>query len=267
MMKKYFYLGLAVATSLGSVAFAKENTGAKIETREVEYTVNGAPFKGLLALPKGTEKVPGVLVIHEWWGHNEYVRKRARMLAEMGYAAFALDMYGKDKHASDPKQAGQMMNEALNSGQIQARFDGAMKVLKSEPRVKQDDIAAIGYCFGGNVVLTMARAGEPLRAVASFHGSMPAPGAVKENSVKAEVLVLHGEADEFVAPTAIEQFKREMTAAKAKFKVVTYPGAKHGFSDPDSSKRSEMHHIPVGYNKDADEKSWAEMTALFKRTL
>lgn len=239
----------------------------KIETREINYKVNGATFKGFLALPEGKNKVPGVLVIHEWWGHNEYARKRARMLAELGYAAFALDMYGEGKSTNDPKVAGHMMNETISSGQIKARFDGAMKVLKDEPRVEQDKIAAIGYCFGGNVVLSMAEASEPLKAVVSFHGSYPAHAELKKGSVKSEVLVLHGAEDQFTTKEALEQLKKDLDAAGAKYKVVIYPGAKHAFSDPESSAKGEMHHIPIGYNKEADLKSWDEMKKLFKKTL
>lgn len=251
------------------VVMAKTNKTKKPEiiTKELEYTVNSAPFKGYLAMPAGEEKVPGVLVIHEWWGHNEYARKRARMLAEMGYAAFALDMYGKDKHAEDPTHAKHLMEEAIQSGELKARFDGALKVLKEEPRVIQDKLAAIGYCFGGNVVLTMAELGEDLKAVVSFHGALPAPAELKPNSIKPDVLVLHGDADQFVSKEAVEKFKEDMKKAEAKFKFVSYPNAKHGFTDPESSKRSEMHHIPVGYNKAADEKSWAEMKKLFKKVL
>ena len=267
-MNKREFLLLTSTVLTGASSFGQT---AGIEEREMEYRIDGAPFKGFIALPggigKGKGKAPGVVVIHEWWGHNEYARKRARQLAEMGYAAFALDMYGSGKTANEPQGAQALMTEAFASGQIQARFDGALRILKSEPRVDQDRMAAIGYCFGGNVVLSMAQVGEPLKAVVSFHGSLPAPVILKKNSVKAEVLVLHGGEDEFVSPQAIQQFKNQMTAANANYKFIVYPGAKHGFTDADNSERGERHHIPIGYNKEADQKSWTEMKALFKRTL
>ncbi|MEO8387982.1 dienelactone hydrolase family protein [Polaromonas sp.] len=262
-MRKREFLILTSSLVMGASSFAQSDA---IETREMEYRIDGVPFKGFVALPKGKGKVPGVLVIHEWWGHNEYARKRARQLAELGYAAFALDMYGSGKVADEPIGAQHLMTEAVNSGKIQARFDGAMQILKSEVRVDPGSIGAIGYCFGGNVVLTMARAGEPLKAVASFHGSLPAKADLKKDSVQPEILMLHGGDDVFVSPEAIAQFKKEMTAANANYRFIVYPGAKHGFTDQDNSERGEKHHIPIAYNKEADEKSWSEMKALFKRT-
>ena len=263
-LNKREFLVLTSSVLAGASSFGQA-TG--IEEREMEYRIDGAPFKGFVALPKGKGEAPGVVVIHEWWGHNEYARKRARQLAELGYAAFALDMYGSGKTADEPQGAQKLMTEAFASGQIQARFDGALRILKSEPRVDQKRIAAIGYCFGGNVVLSMARAGEPLNAVVSFHGSLPESATLKKNSVIAEVLVLHGGEDAFVSPEAVQQFKSEMTAANANYRFIVYPGAKHGFTDSDNSERGERHHIPIGYNSEADQQSWGEMKALFARTL
>ncbi len=263
-MKKREFIVLASSLVMSAYGFAESDA---IETREMEYRIDGVPFKGFIALPKGKGKVPGVLVIHEWWGHNEYARQRARQLAELGYAAFALDMYGSGKTANEPKGAQHLMTEAFESGQIQARFDGAMRILKSEARVDPSKIGAIGYCFGGNVVLSMARAGEPLQAVVSFHGSLPASADLKRGSIKPKILVLHGGDDAFVSPEAVAQFKQEMTAANANYKFIVYPGAKHGFTDQDNSERGELHHLPIGYQKEADQNSWREMKALFKREL
>ena len=263
-MKRREFLILSSSLVASSSSFA---LSTDIEAREMEYLIDGARFKGFMALPKAKGKVPGVMVIHEWWGHNEYARMRARQLAELGYAAFALDMYGDGKTANEPTAAQHLMMEAVNSGQIQARFDGAMQILKSEARVIPNKIGAIGYCFGGNVVLSMARAGEPLNAVVSFHGSLPAPANLKKDSIKAKILVLHGGEDAFVPSEAIEAFKKEMTAANANYKFIVYPGAKHGFTDPDNSERGELHHLPIAYNKQADLESWKEMKALFKKRL
>lgn len=253
---------LALLT-LAGVASAE----TKVITKEISYQINGQPFKGFLAMPEGTNKVSGVLVVHEWWGHNEYTRKRAKMLAELGYAAFALDMYGNGKSADNPKDAGALAGDAMKSGQIRARFEGAMKALKDEPRVDQSKLAAIGYCFGGNVVLSMAEAGEPLKAAVSFHGSLPKGEDIKKNSVKANVLILHGGADEFVSTDAVKKYEGELKAANANVKVVVYPGAKHAFTNPDASQMGEMHKIPIAYDKSADEKSWSEMKSLFKKVL
>jgi dienelactone hydrolase len=263
-LDKREFLVLTTSVLAGASSSGK---AAGIEERDMEYRIDGAPFKGFVALPQGKGKIPGVVVIHEWWGHNEYARRRARQLAELGYAAFALDMYGSGRTADEPKGAQELMTEAFASGQIQARFDGALRVLKSEPRVDHERIAAIGYCFGGNVVLTMARAGEPLNAVVSFHGSLPEPATLRRNSVRAEVLVLHGGEDAFVSAEAVQQFKNEMAAANANYRFIVYRGAKHGFTDADNSERGARHHIPIGYNREADQQSWDEMKALFKRSL
>ena len=256
---------LLLFASVSLPAYA-QSTPATVTGKTVEYDVNGTHLKGYLALPKNVKgKLPGVVVVHEWWGHNEYARHRADMLAELGYAAFALDMYGKGKQAEEPKGAEHLMTEALSSGQIKARFDGAVKLLSADPQVDATNIAAIGYCFGGNVVLSMAVAGEPLKGVVSFHGSMPAAAPLAKGVVKAKVLILHGADDQFVKADALTAFKKELDGGGVDYQFVSYPGAKHGFTDKSNSMRGEMHHIPVGYNKDADEKSWAAMKTFFTK--
>lgn len=238
----------------------------KIQTRAVEYRVKGKLFQGFLALPEGEKPVPGVLVIHEWWGHNEYARNRAKMLAEMGYAAFALDMYGKGKSAgANAKHAEHLMSEAVNSGEIKERFDGALQVLLNEKRVQKDDVAAIGYCFGGNVVLSMAAAGAPLKAVASFHGSIPAHQELKSGVIKSEVFIAQGGADPFVATDKAKAFQEDLEKAGAKVKMVVYPNAKHGFTDKEASQKGKSNHLPLEYNEAADKESWEELRELLKR--
>ena len=264
-MKKFLYTFVLAAFFTTLI-----HASPKIETKEVAYTINGQEFKGFIAYPAikdPKKKIPGVLVIHEWWGENEYARRRAKMLAELGYAAFALDMYGDGKSTDDPKQATQMMNDAVSSGQIQARFDGAKEALIKETFVDQDRLGAIGYCFGGNVVLSMARAGEPLKAVVSFHGAIPEKAVIEKDSIKANVLILSGADDKMAPESAVNEFEKDMKDAGAKVRVVFYKGALHAFTNPDATKLGKMHGMPIAYNKEADEKSWAEMKALFKKTL
>ena len=234
-----------------------------MQTRDVEYSQNGTSLKGLLAWDANAAgRRPGVLVVHEWWGHDEHARNQARRLAEAGYVGFALDMYGDGEQAAHPEDAQKFVEEATKDlNVLTARFNAARDVLAKDPNVNPDRIAAIGYCFGGGVVLGMARMGADLDAVVSFHGALESPVAAKPGAVKARVLVLHGEADQMVMPAHVEAFRKEMTDAGANFRIVTFPGAKHSFTNP----KAESHGMDaLAYDEDADRKSWAEMLALFK---
>lgn len=265
MNRVLFSLFVIIGLSVSSFAYAK---GLEIQTKEVEYSSGQTKLKGFFAWPKlkdPNKKVPGVLVIHEWWGENEYARSRAKQLAELGYAAFALDMYGNAKTTEDPKVAGQWAGETFKSGQVKPRFDAALEVLKKESIVDADRIAAIGYCFGGNIVLSMARAGVPLKAVVSFHGAIPEKQTIAKDSVTAEVLILNGAADKMVPQTAVDEFEKDMRAANAKIKVINYKGAEHAFTNPGATQLGTMHGIAIAYDKEADEKSWKEMKNLFHK--
>ncbi len=233
----------------------------QIEGKAVQYSSGGVVLKGYLAYDKiVTGARPGVLVVHEWWGQNEYVRKRARMLAEMGYTALALDMYGEGKEATHPDDAAKFSSELMKNFDVaKARFMAAMEFLKKQPTVDPDRIAAIGYCFGGGVVLNMARQGVDLKGVASFHGSLAAVKPAEPGHVKAKILVLHGADDKFVKPEQIEAFKQEMKAAGADFEFIAYPGAVHGFTNPDADEYGKKFNLPLAYNAEADKKSWEEL--------
>ena len=179
-----------------------EEVNKNIHTEEVEYAAGGVTLKGYLAYDTSIKgKRPGVLVVHEWWGHNEYARKRARMLAKLGYTALAVDMYGSGKTADHPDDATRFMNEVLeNMERGEARFNAALGILKRHSATDPERIAAIGYCFGGGVVLHMARSGADLRGVASFHGSLGSSHTPEPGSVKAKVLVMHGADDRLIPP-------------------------------------------------------------------
>jgi dienelactone hydrolase len=255
-------LTAAVALTAGLAG----TTSAAVQTRVVDYAQDGTPLQGMLAWnDSATGKRPGVLVVHEWWGHNEHARNQARKLAEAGYVAFALDMYGKGKVTTHPDDAMKFMSEASKDPAVmKARFDAAMAVLKADPHVDTSQIAAIGYCFGGGVVLNMAAQGEPLAAIVTFHGALSALGAVAPGSIKGKVLVQTGADDPLVPPAAVDAFKSKMTAAGADYKVMSYPGAKHAFTNPDADKAG----MPaLAYNADADRKSFAAMLEFFKAVL
>ena len=238
-----------------------------VKTEEVSYSASGVTMKGYLAYDDKTkDKRPGVLVVHEWWGHNEYARKRARMLAELGYTALAVDMYGEGKQANHPQDAGKFAGEVMqNQESAKARFIAALELLKKQPTVDAARIAAIGYCFGGGVVLHMARQGVDLKGVVSFHGSYGTQTPAEKGKVKAAVLVCHGADDQFSTPEQIDGLKKEMQDAGVNFQFISYPGAKHSFTNPEADENGKKFNIPIAYNKAADEKSWADMQQFFKK--
>lgn len=233
----------------------------KIKEKTIKYTVQGVEMAGYLVYDDGFwGKRPGVLVVHEWWGLNEYARMRARMLAELGYAAFAVDMYGGDKIALHPEDAGKFSSELMKNFDVaRARFLAAMELLKKRPIVDPDRIAAIGYCFGGGIVLNMARQGTDLKGVASFHGNLTPVKVAQPGSIKAKILVLNGAADTFTPPEQIEAFKKEMAAANADYQFINYPGALHSFTNPEADALAKKFNMHIAYNADADKQSWEEL--------
>lgn len=240
---------------------------AAVKGEVVQYKVGDQVFKGYIAFDDATKnKRPGVLVVHEWWGHNEYARKRARMLAELGYTALALDMYGDGKQAHHPDDAGKFAGEVRKDMEgAKARFVAAEDLLKKHATVDSHKIAAIGYCFGGAVVLQMARAGLDLQGVVSFHGSLGTPSPAVKGMVKAKVLVANGADDSFVKPEEIDAFKKEMEVAGVDYKFINYAGAKHSFTNTDADEYAKKFNMPIAYNAEADTQSWAEMQAFFKK--
>ena len=251
MNKFLLFVGLMFAT------FASYAT---VQGKEVTYSANGTLLKGYIAYDDSIQgKRPGILVVHEWWGHNEYARKRARMLAERGFTALAIDMYGDGKQAHHPDDAGKFASEvAKNTELAKARFDSAYSLISNEKTVDSNRIAAIGYCFGGSVVLHMARIGKPLKAVMSFHGSLGTEYPAVAGKVKARIASFTGEDDPMIPATQVAAFRQEMEKAGVTYKAVTYPGAKHSFTNPDADKYGQEFKLPLAYNAIADKASWDE---------
>ena len=235
-------------------------------SQEITYEVAGVKLKGFMAYDETVaRKRPGVLVVHEWWGHNDYVRNRARMLAEMGYTAFALDMYGDGKLAEHPADAKKFMMEVLgNIAAAEERFNAAHKILRDHASTDETKTAAIGYCFGGAVVLHMARAGTDLDGVASFHGNLSTQTPAVEGAVKSRVLVLHGAEDPLIPPEQAEAFKQEMQQAKVDIELIAYPGAVHSFTNPVATAVGESLNMPLAYDEKAVQQSWAELDGFLK---
>jgi dienelactone hydrolase len=266
MKEETMYRVWVISLMAAMLMSSDQALAANVQGKAVDYTDNGVVMKGYLAYDKDIKrKQPGVLVVHEWWGHDEYARKRARMIAELGYTALAVDMYGDGKQAMHPDDAGKFSSELMkNFDTAKGRFLAALNFLKQQPSVDPERIAAIGYCFGGGVVLNMARQGVDLKGVASFHGSLAAIKPAEAGSVKAKILVLHGADDKFTTPEQINAFKQELNKAGADLTFISYPGAIHSFTNPDADDYAKRFNLPLGYNADADKKSWDELKTFFK---
>ena len=278
------YLKIFALILLGSITFigcktepkknASENKEAMEESlqanvigNEVNYATDDTQMKGYISYDENKKgKRPGVIVVHEWWGHNDYTRERADMLAELGYVALAIDMYGDGKQAQHPEDAGKFSGMVMQNIDVaKARFDAAMTVLKADPHVNADEIAAIGYCFGGSVVLTMANLGKDLDAVAAFHSGVQLPVMPNEN-LKAKILVCNGAADPFVSPESVTAYKAAMDSVNADYKYIAYPDAQHAFTSKEADSLGKKFNLPLAYQKEADEKSWAELKSLLSDT-
>ena len=236
-----------------------------IVTRDVTYSSNGTTLKGFLAYDSTkAAKMPGVVVVHEWWGLDQYPKHRAEMLAKLGYAALAIDMYGNGKIADNPKDAQDFAMASMQSmDSAQARFDAGVEYLKQQPETDSSKIAAIGYCYGGGVVLQMALRGDNLDGVVSFHGDLPTEKEKNPQDVKAKVLVCTGADDQFNPKKKVDAFDKSMDAAKVNYKVDIYPGATHSFTNPAADSLGKKFNIPIAYNKAADEQSWTAMQNFF----
>lgn len=259
MMARGFYTLLIVLLALP--------VHAAVVTEDVEYEAGGARMIGYLAYDDSVSGPrPGVLVVHEWWGLNDYARSRARQLAELGYTALAIDMYGDGRQADHPERAGALAQEVNGRwDDARARFAAALDLLRAHETTDDDRTAAIGYCFGGGMVLNMAREGVDLKGVVSFHGSLAGQSRAQPGEVSARILVLHGADDPFVPAAEVEGFKAEMAAAGVDYRFVAYPGAVHGFTNPDADRFGAAFGMPLAYDAEADQASWREMRGFFDR--
>ena len=240
----------------------KDTTTAVTQLKEdnTSYSGDNINMKGYVVYKdSGQEKRPAVLVVHEWWGLNDYAKMRARQLADLGYVAMAVDMYGDGKTASNPDEAMKLAGPFYQNPQLtKTRLDAALAKLKTYPQVDTSNIAAIGYCYGGYVVLNAAKLGEPLKGIVTFHGDLSGVKPDK-NLMKAKVLVLHGAADPLVKPQVVDQFKHDMDSAGLAYTFKSYPNAKHAFTNPAADSVENKFHIGVGYNAEADKQSWNDM--------
>jgi dienelactone hydrolase len=250
-----------------TVTTAKKDSTVAVNLKEenVSYTGDNTTMKGYIVYSDTLkEKRPAVLVVHEWWGMNDYSKMRARQLADLGYVAMAVDMFGNGQTASDPDGAMKLAGPFYQNPQLtKTRLDAALAKLKTYSVVDTNHIAAIGYCYGGFVVLNAAKLGEDFKGVVSFHGNL---GGVRpdKNLLKAKILVLHGDADPIVKPEEVAQFRKQMDSIGADYSFKSYPNAKHAFTNPNADSVENKFHIGIGYNKEADQQSWNEMKEFFR---
>ena len=241
-------------------------TNAAIVEKEITYKAGNKTMKGFLVYNDAVKSAaPAVLIVHEWWGLTEYPKMRAKMLAKLGYVAFCVDMFGEGKIADNVADAQKYSGEVYSSPSIiKERFMAAYDVLIQQHQVDKNKVAAIGYCFGGTVVLNAATMGAPLVGVVSFHGGLAGIKATKD-LLKAKILVCHGGADKFISEEDITNFKKQMKEAYASYDFKVYEGALHAFTNPKSSENGKKFGIPIAYNEAADKASWKDMKAFLKK--
>lgn len=241
-------------------------TQPKVMEKTITYKLDTNELKGFAAFPSDTTvKRPGIIIVHEWWGLNDYIKSRARQLAELGYVAFAADMFGNGKIAVDPKQAMEYTAPFYKDPTLAKKYlDAALKEILSLKQTDENKIAAIGYCFGGYIVLNAAKLGADLKGVVSFHGGL---GGVPVNKslLKAKILICQGDSDKFVTPADVSLFRRQMDSAGVDYTFKSYPNATHAFTNPEATNLGKKFNMPIAYNAQADSASWKEMQDFFNR--
>jgi dienelactone hydrolase len=245
----------------------KDSTSAASNIKEdsVNMNVNGENYVGYVAYNDNDKgKRPGIIVVPEWWGLNDYARSRAKQLAELGYVAMAVDMYGNGKLGADPKEAQELATPYYKDPTMaKTHIDAAIEKIKTFPQTDSSKIAAIGYCFGGFIVLNAAKLGADLKGVVSFHGGLTGV-APNKDLLKAKILVCHGDSDVFENPHVAE-FKKQMDSVGADYTFKTYPDATHAFTNPASTENGIKFKMPIKYNAAADSASWNDMKEFFKK--
>ena len=251
------------STSDTATTASDTSATATIKEENVDITADTTTMKSFVAYPEGRGKKPIVLVVPEWWGVNDFTKTKAKQLAQEGYFALVVDMYGNGKTADNPDAAmglagGFYKNPQLSTGRLIAALDKA----KSYPQADSSKTAAIGFCFGGSMVLNAAKLGAPLDGVVSFHGGLQGVPPAK-NTVTSKILVLNGAADPYVPAQDIANFKKQLDSAGVPYTFKDYPGALHAFTNPQADEFAKKFKMDVGYNADADKNSWNDMKSFF----
>jgi dienelactone hydrolase len=244
-----------------------ETKAPKLKEENISYKLDSLTMDGYIVYDENIEgKRPAIVVVHEWWGLNDYSKSRARQLAEMGYVAMAIDMYGNGRRADNPKDAEALCKPFyMDPPLAKKHFDAALAKFKENAQVDTANMAGIGYCFGGGLLLNVTIMGEPLKAIASFHGTMPFIPAGK-NLMNVKTLVCNGELDTaFVPPAEIAAFKKQMDSVGAEYIFKNYAGATHAFSNPAATELGKKFNLPIAYNAAADSASWNDLKIFFSK--
>ena len=252
------------STQGGDTTSNTQQMAAQLKEEAVTYAADTVTANGYIVYDAAEGgKRPAVLVVHEWWGVTDYVRNRAKQLAEMGYIAMAVDMYGGGKNAANPQEAQALATPFYQNPQLtRTRLDAAINKLKTYAQTDTANIAAIGYCYGGYVVLNAAKLGADLKGVASFHGNLSGAPARKD-LLKASIFVAHGAADPFVPEAEVAAFRKSMDSIGANYTFKAYPNATHAFTNPNADENAKKFNMPIAYNGAADTASWNDMKAFF----
>lgn len=256
---------LLTAMAVPTLSFMKPNSVTpKLKEEVVTYTADGITFKGFVAWDENKSgKRPAILVIPEWWGLNDYAKYRVRELASMGYIAMAADMFGDGKIAVNPQEAQEFTKPFYADPNLaKSRTDVALMKLKTYSVADVSNMAAIGYCFGGNCVLNAAKLGADLKGVVSFHGGLGGAPANKK-LLKAKILVCNGAADKFVSEQSISEFRHSLDSIGANYIFKSYANATHAFTNPASTETGKKFNMPIEYNEAADKASWNDMKVFF----
>lgn len=247
--------------------YSKSENEPNVVGQEISYSTDEITMNGYIAQDKNEfEKRPGVLVVHEWWGHDAHARNSAEKLAELGYVALAVDMYGNGKQASHPDDAMKFSNNVMsNFESAKARFNAALETLKSQDNVDTTKIGAVGYCFGGSVILAMAHSGLDLDGVAAFHAGLQLP-VMPQEGLTSRVLIQNGADDPFVTADQVSNLTKAYESLNADYQYISYEGAMHAYTNPGADTLGQKFQLPLAYNAKADSLSWEEMKAFFNQT-
>jgi len=261
---------LAVLTFVGLALGAAPSPTPNLVTKPISYEHDGVKLEGFLAYDdskvSAEQFAPGVLVIPEWWGLNDYAKRRAKQLAELGYVAFAADMYGAGINTTDARKAGELAGQFYGKPLMAERARAGLDALLATGLVARDRVAAIGYCFGGAVVQALAYSGAPLAGIVSFHGSLiPVPEGAAART-KAKLLFCHGAIDPFVSAEDLATFTKAMNEGKFDYQFISYSGAVHAFTNPEADEVAAKNGLTgrVGYDAAADRRSWEHMKVFFR---
>jgi dienelactone hydrolase len=266
MKKQFFYTGFLISIIMFGITSIIKSASlpSKIKEETISYSVNGVTYKGFIAYDDNIKgKRPAILIVPEWWGLNDYPRMRARKLAELGFIAMAADVFGDGKIAANPTEAQEFATPFYKDpSRVKSILDAALMKLKAYSQTDPNNIAAIGYCFGGYVALNYAKLGADLKGVVSFHGGMGGT-PVDKKLLKAKVLVCQGGNDKFVAQKDVDKFKHQLDSIGADNSVKIYANATHAFTNPDATATGKKFNMPIEYNAEADRNSWNDMKDFF----